>query len=221
MRKVSVLTGLLLTAIQATAAVITLDFEGLQDNEPILNYYNGGAGGAGSGPGPNYGITFGAQSLALIDGDNGGSGNFANEPTPNTIAYFLSGPGVVMNVLGGFDTGFSFFYTAISNPGSVTVYSGPNATGSVLAVLNLSLTPTTCSGDPTGQFCTFVPVGVAFAGTAFSVNFGGVANQIGVDNVTLGAPVPTGAIPEPSSMLLMGSGLAWAAVTAYRRHNRT
>jgi hypothetical protein len=200
--------------------VITLDFEGLKDNESILNFYNGGNGGAGSGPGSNFGITFGADSLALIDADNGGSGNFANETTPSTIAYFLNGPGVIMNVIAGFDTGFSFFYTAINSPGAVTVYSGLDATGNVLGVLNLTLTPTNCLGDPMGQFCTFVPVGVSFSGVAHSVNFGGVANQIGVDNITLGASVPTGSIPEPSSILLLGSGLAGAGLVLRRRRVR-
>jgi len=35
-----------------------LTFAGPQDQEPILNYYNGGLRGSGSGPSPNYGITF-------------------------------------------------------------------------------------------------------------------------------------------------------------------
>ena len=37
-----------------------------------------------------------------------------------------------MNVPAG-DTGFSFFYTAINNPGFVRVYDGLNGTGNILA----------------------------------------------------------------------------------------
>lgn len=67
----------LCSAAQGRAS-ITLTFEGLQDNEQVLNYYNGGFGGNGSGPGPNYGITFGSDSLAIISTAAGGNGNFTN-----------------------------------------------------------------------------------------------------------------------------------------------
>ncbi len=41
-------------------------------------------------------------------------------------------------------------------------------------------------------------MGVTFSGTAFSVNFGGVANQTGFDNITLGSDVPEdGGGPPP------------------------
>ena len=43
-----------------------------------------------------------------------------------------------MNVAGGFTTGFSFFYAdQVGFTGNVTVYSGANGTGSVLASLSL------------------------------------------------------------------------------------
>jgi len=198
-----------LAAIPASADTVVLTFEGLQDYEPILEYYNGGSGGSGSGPGPNYGISFGSDALALIDADAGGSGNFANEPTPDTIAFFLTGPGVVMNVPGGFEVGFSFFYTSVSYSGSVTVYDGLDGTGNVLAVLDLVANGSSCGGDPSGDFNCWTPFGVNFNGVAKSVNFGGVANQIGFDNITLGSEIPGngGEIPEPGTMLLAGSAL--------------
>ena len=194
-------------AVPASAATIVLTFEGLQNSEPILDFYNGGLGGMGSGPGPAYGIVFGADSLALIDADNGGGGNFANEPSPSTVAYFLSGPGVIMNVPGGFTTGFSFFYSA-NSVGSVTVYDGLDGTGNLLATLPLALNWQNggCVGDPTGLYCNWDPIGVAFGGTALSVNFSGGANFIAFDDVTLGSTTP-GAVPEPGSLLLLGTGL--------------
>lgn len=167
----------------------TLTFEGLQDNEPVLNYYNGGLGGNGSGPGPALGVTFSTTALAIIDADAGGSGNFGGEPSPSTILFFLTGT-AVMNVPSGFTTGFSFYYSAIRSPGSVIVYSGPNATGNVLASISLPLTQSSGAPDPTGQFSPLVPVGVSFSGIARSVDFGGTVNQIGFDNITFGSQTP-------------------------------
>ena len=64
------LAALALSA-QANAAVITLDFEGVGNNQAVGNYYNGGAG-------TNYGVQFSGPTLALVDADAGGSGNFAS-----------------------------------------------------------------------------------------------------------------------------------------------
>jgi hypothetical protein len=49
----------------AANASIVLNFAGLDGaaEETILNYYNGGLGGDGSGPGPNFGITFGPDAF--------------------------------------------------------------------------------------------------------------------------------------------------------------
>ena len=174
---------------QASTALV-LDFEGLGNLERILDFYDGGFGGFGSGPGPDYGISFGPDALALIDADAGGSGNFANEPSANTIAFFLTGPGVVMNVKNGFTDGFSFYYTS-ARVGTVTVYDGPNGTGNVLATVPVEKQYNTCGApDPTGAFSCWTPVGVTFSGTAFSVNFGGSWNQTGFDDITLGSPTP-------------------------------
>jgi hypothetical protein len=201
----------------ANAAVIVLDFEGLDNFEPVEDFYNGGTGGFGSGPGSDHNITFGETSLAVVDADAGGTGNFANEPSADTILFFLTGS-AILNALDGFDTGFSFFYTSVSFNGSVTVYDGLNATGNVLATLPLIANGSSCGGDPTGQFNCWTPVGVLFDGVAMSVDFSGVADQIGFDDVTFGTDRPGGEIPEPASMLLLGAGLATAA--ARRRFKR-
>ena len=187
----ALLVGLIVGGRGAQASTtLVLDFEGLGNLERILDFYDGGFGGFGSGPGPAYGISFGPDALALIDADAGGSGNFANEPSANTIAFFLTGPGVVMNVTNGFTTGFSFYYTS-ARVGTVTVYDGPNGTGNVLAAVPVEKQYHTCGApDPTGAFSCWTPVGVTFAGTAFSVNFGGVWNQTGFDDITLGSATP-------------------------------
>ena len=197
-----------LAAASAKAGTVVLTFEGLQNNEPVGSYYNGGLGGFGSGPGPNYGITFGPDSLALISGCCGGSGSFSGAPSMPTIVYFLSGPGDVMDVPAGFTTGFSFYYSAIVYPGSVSVYSGLDGTGSLLATLDLPVTPSGGAPQCTyGAYCPWFPVGVSFSGTAESAIFSGSANYIGFDNITLGASTAGGATPKPATLTLFGSVL--------------
>jgi hypothetical protein len=127
-----------------------------------------------------------------------------------TIMYFLTGVGDVMNVPAGFDTGFSFFYTAINNPGTVDVYSGLDGAGALLAHFDLPVTPSTPGTPdcPYGSFCPWFPVGVTFSGTAMSAVFGGSSDQIGFDNITLGSGTPVPGVPEPSTLTLLGLGLA-------------
>jgi hypothetical protein len=195
--------------------------QGLQDNESINDYFNGGLGGNGSGPGPSDGIVFSSNSLALISTLQGGGGNFQSNPSGGPIAYFVSGGADTMDVAAGFTTGFSFYYSS-AEAGSVDVYSGLDGTGTLLASVPLvAQFSTGCITGATTTFCTWSPVGVTFSGTAESVNFGGVANEVGFDSITLGASDPgtsgqSGVTPEPSSLVLFGSGLL-GLVGAVRR----
>lgn len=192
----------------AQAAPIILDFEGLDDQEAIEGFYSGGASEHGN-TGPNYGIEFSGNTLAIVDQDAGGTGNIGGEPSPDTVMFFLTGGEAVMNVPAGFDTGFSFFYSAINNPGSVDVYDALGGTGNVLASLDIPTTPSD-GGDPTGQFSPFYDIGVGFEGMAMSVAFAGVQNQIAFDDITFGSVTPgepgNGGpvdVPEPSGLGLM------------------
>ena len=197
-------------ALPAFAQTKLLDFEGLQDQETVEEFYNGGNGGNGSGPGTNHGVSFSSNALALIDADAGGGGNFGGEPSPDTILFFTSGASTTMEVPAGFNTGFSFFY-ASSVPATITIYDGPNATGNVLATLNIPATPMGGGADPTGSFGPFVPIGISFSGTARSVDFAGTANQVGFDNLTLGAAVPVGATTCASEGYT-GTQLRWCQI---------
>jgi len=183
---------------------VTLTFQGLQDQEPVLNYYDGGFGGFGSGPGPNYGITFGTDAIAIVAKSAGGSGNFSGNPSGiPIIVSFLSGPGVIMNVPSGFTTGFSFYYASGPNTGVVTVFDGLNGTGNVLGTFNLAATGSNCDGPSiTDYYSCWNPQGVSFSGVAQSVDFSGATNGIGFDNITLGSQTPGSGNPPPTGPIL-------------------
>jgi len=129
--------------------------------------------------------------------------------------FFLSGTETYLNYAAGFDTGFSFNYVSFSFSGDVQVYGGLNGTGNLLATLSLSPNAGSCPGY-SAQFCPFSPFGVLFSGTARSIGFGGVANQIVFDDVTFGTDVP-GEVPEPGTLALLGLGLVGAAAARRRK----
>jgi hypothetical protein len=198
-------------AVAPVSAATVLTFEGIGDLQPVGDYYNGGAGG-------DLGITMSANSLAIVDGDAGGSGNFGGEPSPSTVLFFLQGQAAIMNVLNGFDTGFSFFYSAINTPGSLQVFDGLDGTGSLLASLDLPLTPFSGAPDPSGQYSPFVPIGVAFDGIARSIAFAGVGDRIAFDDVTFGSVTPgPQAVPLPGSLILLAAGGLGVAAVRRRR----
>lgn len=204
MRKL-LLASLFALCASAHAAPIVLTFEGLSNQTPVGNFYAG------------QGVTFSPATLAIIDSDAGGSGNFANEPSANTIMFFLNANNAIMNVAGGFTDGFSFFYSSASAV-SVNVFDGLDGTGNLLGTLNLDAQYNqNCNGDPTGGFCNWTAVGVAFGGIARSVDFGGTANQVGFDDITIGSPIAGGGnVPEPGVLALVGLALAGAGVARRR-----
>ena len=205
MRKVISLAALSMVLASPALASTTLTFEGIGNLTPVGNFYA-----------PEY--VFSSSALALIDSDAGGSGNIANEPSPNADMFFLDANNAILDVINGFDTGFSFFYSSATSA-PVTIYDGPGGTGNVLATLNLLAQGfDNCTGDPNGAFCNWTPVGVTFAGTAFSIDFGGTANQTGYDNITFGSATPLGAVPEPGTwaMMLLGFGMIGFAMRRRR-----
>jgi len=216
------------SAVSAMAGVIDLTFENIAPYPycdgscvQIENYYNGGTSSIGTS-GPNYGISFPDNALLIClntpgvvcsNTSRGGQGD------PNSqlgALFFLSGSSTFLNDPAGFTTGFSFNYTAINEGGSIQVYSGLNGTGTLLASLTLPTTPSDCPSQYDAGFCPFFPIGVTFAGTAESINFGGTANQIVFDDVTFGSSSP-GNAPEPASLMLLGSGLIGLATKLRRR----
>lgn len=193
----------LLTASTAQAAVVQLTFEGIGNLNPVANFYAG------------LGVNFSPATLAVVDSDAGGTGNFANEPSPSTVMFFLDSNDAILNYAAGFTTGFSFFYSS-STATMVTVYDDVNGTGNILGNLNLTAQfSDNCVGDPNGGFCNWTAVGVAFGGLAKSINFGGTANQTAFDNITFGSDSPV--VPEPATWALMITGFGLVGSALRRR----
>ncbi len=195
-----------LSAVPASATVITLDFEGVGDGNSVGSFYT------------SLGVEFSPATLAIVDSDAGGSGNFANEPSPDTVMYFLDANSAILDFAAGFTTGFSFFYTS-STAAIVNVYDAVGGTGNILATLNLAAQYTdNCVGDPNGDFCNWTAIGVLFSGTARSIDFGGTANQTAFDDITFGSDRPgLPPVPVPATLPLLLLALGGLGVAARRR----
>ena len=169
----------------------------------------------------NHGVAFSDNALAVIRDNAGGVGNFGGEPSPVTALYFASGSAATLNDAAGFTTGFSFYYSAQVYPSAIRVYSGVNDTGDLLATLDLPTTPNgldhPCPNNPGANFCPLEPIGVAFAGTARSVDFGETVDQTVFDNITIGSATPVVTTPEPGAFALVGGGLVAAGAMARAR----
>jgi hypothetical protein len=214
----------ILTAGSASAAVV-LDFEGVNATYPsgfaqVSSFYNGGTSSDGTS-GTNYGIEFTSNARAIclntpgVGCSNTSRGGLAPGSELGALFWIDDASETYMNVAAGFDTGFSFYYTAPYYGGSVSVYDGLNGSGALLATLDLGLTSSTCGSEYGAGYCPFVASGIAFAGIAKSVSFAGTANYIVFDDVTFGSITP--GVPEPTTYALFGLGLAGLAYARRRR----
>ncbi len=206
--------------------ISVLDFEGVNATYPsgfafVESFYNGGTSSDGT-TGTNFGVDFSSNAQAIclntpgVICSNTSRGGLGDPNSQLGGLFFLSGAETFMNLESGFDTGFSFFYSAIGQTGSVSVFDGLNGTGNLLATLNLGLTSSTCGPEFSAGFCPFVPIGIGFDGIAKSVSFAGVANQIVFDDITFGSIIPdppTETVPEPSEILGLGTVAALGFVS--------
>jgi hypothetical protein len=178
-RIASILAGALVAGVSFAAPIAgdSLTFTGLQNGEPVLTYYDGGFGGFGSGPGPGFGVSFSnglvADSTMIAFG-------------PSAL---VQGP-VTMDLDNAWSQGISFYY---AGAGTISFYSGKDATGALLASLPLVVSP--------GSFNNvFGNTFGAFQSAVFSPAAG---SSLRVDSISFGFAV----IPEPSTAILFMAGL--------------
>lgn len=204
----------------ASAAVISLDFEGVGSGADIGDFYNGGTDSMGNS-GVNYGIQF-TDAIGCVDSDTaGGNCNSANEPTPETGMIFLNNDSAILDLVTGFETGFSFFYSSNSESAAVNVWSEVGATGALLGSISLLQNANdNCSGDPNGFYCNWDIGSLAFAGIAKSIDFGGTANFIIYDDITFGSVDPGDPQPVSAPAMVSLFGLFIVSLVARSRFRK-
>lgn len=187
----------LLAAAPAMAdQTITLDFETAPSFASIGDHYAA------------QGVSFGADALGLLNDELGPY--FTHAPSPLGV-MFTTGSDATLNVADGFVNGFAFHYaSSAAAPASVSVWSELNGTGTLLARFDLAANAQNGCSD--SAFCHFDRLGASFSGVAHSVTFGdAVSNVVAFDNLQIGA------VPEPTTVLMMAFGLAGLALGARRR----
>ncbi len=170
----SVITLAFLLAFPQTAKAtpFSIGFQEVQPLEAFLNFYNGGFGSLGTGPGPNLGVTFTSQWVQVqpdVYGSPTGASAGISSTSTMSLAVPFSGP-------------FSFYYDG----GALTVnfFDGANGSGNFIGQWNL----------PSAG--VFIPTGAALPAFQSAVFISPGANRI--DALTFGALV----IPEPGTFVL-------------------
>lgn len=129
------------------SAWTTIDFESVSDMDPV----------------EVQGIaTFAWLWHGALDSDKGGSGGFANEPSPDTVAMLWDDPYAAYQTRISFQNPVEaviFEYALDTTFGALTVVAydeaGVQLISSPLDVCGATSCGNSCSGDPTGELCDF------------------------------------------------------------------
>jgi hypothetical protein len=187
------LAAIVFTVVNAKAD--GLSFNELQFGEDVLEYYNGGFGGAGSGPGPAFGISF-TSGLIAVAGDVYGE--------PDGKAAELDAPEVIMNVFGGF-SGMVTLYV-LAGPININFYDELNGLGNLVGTI--SSPGFNAVGETLPEF--------------HSAIFAGAPGTTTIDPLVLAVPTPGGPpsgplTPEPSTLLLVVTAIGLIGIRLRRK----
>lgn len=222
MRATSKLLALALAAAlqPAMAGVVSLDFE---------KEANIATAQIGDRYLASKGVSFSGDAWYLTSGStvNGctGIGNFLRTGSCGAMELAADAKSLpvdqqdsfILNLAGGFQTEFSFFYSALLQTSAlVEIFDGANAAGKLLASSTFdgagcSLTRYT--------FCDFTQGSVLFDGTALSLKVTGADQSLMMDDLSFITPTSGGQVPEPASAAL-ALGALGAAAWARRRATR-
>lgn len=120
--------------------------------------------------------------LGIIDADAGGSGNFAFEPSPETIAFWLGGaPGSRDIVFTTPVAKVEFLYSSFVTVQLEAFDEAGNVIATATGPANFNQGP---GGDPTGDFNKWDPLKVEAMGNKITrLRVSGNVNQTGIDNL--------------------------------------
>lgn len=208
MKLASALTVLALAAapaVSSATSAFVIDFNNLGDT--FTNVGNSYAA---------QGVSF-TNVLTLVNGDGLGSlpnGNYYTaSPTLGSGVAFVQLDGIVntaayMNVAAAVDYKLSFDYTAVSDV-TISAYSGLNGTGTFLGSYTLAGNGSTAEADVwTNTTFNFNGQAKSFVLTGLS-ELAAPGSFVAIDNIT--------AVPEPTSLALLGAALGVVGFAARRR----
>ena len=173
---------------------IVIDFEGLGNLVPV-----------GTLSTPLGDVTFILPTVSAIDADAGGAGNFANEPSPDTVIVNAGIPGPLSLIEMTLDhpaQKVSWHYTSPFDPLTVKIYDVNNN------LITTIIEPTTANnaGDPNGApFSEFLPNSFTTGGQLIKrVEWFGPNNQYALDDIDLCVlPVGGELLPSNTAALLI------------------
>lgn len=126
-----------------------IDFEGIGNEVAIQDTFD------------SIGLEFDPFAFGIVDKDNGGSGRFANEPSPDTAMYFPQGSFFSSIWLPyGLKT-FGFSYSSATDLSRVTLFYAMEDDPFGFIIFPIEYVPLDnnhdidCTGDPTGAYCNW------------------------------------------------------------------
>ena len=154
--------------VEDGAICTTIDFEGISNLGAV----------------PEFDGVTSPGWLGLIDADAGGSGNFAFEPSPETIAFWLGGaPGSRDILIADPASRLEFFYASAVTVQLAAFDADGNLVDSATGPPNFNQGP---GGDPNGTFNKWDPLGVESDGNEIvRVQVTGNVNQTGIDDLKI------------------------------------
>jgi hypothetical protein len=166
---------------QDPAVPVLLSFVGLQQGEFVLNYYNGGQGSRGSGPGSNYGIRFFNDTPVYYYYNGSGS------PSPGVIALVQGDNQMIIDLLQP-ARALSYYYSSTVNV-TLYAYSGPGGSGTLLGTNSFAANTSGPYGD---YYRIWTPRNWVWNQSARSIVAIGSGNYWGIDDLVFDLVCPGG-----------------------------